>query len=92
MEKRGLVALLSLSPWCLVNMVWLFLAVPKVGLHFVIVVFPDHTHLLVLSKLPTVSAFLNSQIMCTYSYLSQHRPVSSVVYYINIISTCFVKI
>ena len=31
----------------LVIVVWLFLAVPLVCLHFVFVVFPDHTHLLV---------------------------------------------
>ena len=31
--------------------VWLFLAVPRVCLQFVIVVFPDHTHLLSLSSL-----------------------------------------
>ena len=46
MEKRELVALLSLSSWCLVIVVWLFLAVHWVSLQFVIVVFPDHTHLL----------------------------------------------
>ena len=46
MRKRKLVALLSLSFWCLVIVVWLFLAVPWVCLQFVIVVFPDHTHLL----------------------------------------------
>ena len=34
--------------------VWLFLAVPWVCLRFVIVVFPDHTHLL----------FLMSQLLC----------------------------
>ena len=44
--KRELVALLSLSSWCLEMVVWLFLAVPCVCLRFVIVVFPDHTHLL----------------------------------------------
>ena len=48
MGKRKLVALLSLSSWCLVVVVWLFLAVPWVSLRFVIVVFPDHTHLLFL--------------------------------------------
>ena len=48
MGKRELVALLSLSSWCLVIAVWLFLEVPWVCLHFVIVVFPDHTHLLFL--------------------------------------------
>ena len=45
--KRELVALLSLSSWCLVSVVWLFLTVPQVFLWFVIVVFPDHTHLLI---------------------------------------------
>ena len=44
MGKRELVALLSLSSWCLVIVVWLFLAVPRVCLQFVIVVFPNHTH------------------------------------------------
>ena len=44
MGKRELVALLSLSTWCLVIVVWLFLAVPWVCLQFVIVVFADHTH------------------------------------------------
>ena len=43
-----MVALLSLSSWCLVIVVWLFLAVPWVCLQFVIAVFPDHTHLLLL--------------------------------------------
>ena len=44
MGKRELVALLSLSSWCLVMVVWLFLAVQWVCLRFVIVVVPDHTH------------------------------------------------
>ena len=48
MGMRELVALLSLSSWCLVMVVWLFFAVPLVCLRFVIVVFPDHTHLLFL--------------------------------------------
>ena len=51
MGKRELVALLSLSSWCLVIVVWLFLAIPWVCLQFVIVVFPDHTHLLFLISL-----------------------------------------
>ena len=42
--KREMVALLSLSSWCIVFVVWLFLAVPRICLHFVIVVFPDHTN------------------------------------------------
>ena len=48
MGKRGLVALLNLSSWCLVMVEQLFLAVPRGSLQFVIVVFPDHTHLLFL--------------------------------------------
>ena len=48
-RERELIALLSLSSWCLVIVVWLFLAVPWVCLQFVIVVFLDHTHLLFLS-------------------------------------------
>ena len=48
MGNRELVDLLSLSSWCLVIVVSLFLAVPWVYLQFVIVVFPDHTHLLFL--------------------------------------------
>ena len=47
MGKRELVALLNLSPWCRLVMVeWLFLAVHWGCLQFVIVEFPDHTHLL----------------------------------------------
>ena len=46
MGKRELVALLNLSSWCLVMVERLFLAVPWGCLRFVIVVFPDHTHLL----------------------------------------------
>ena len=45
MGKRELVALLNLSSWCLVMVERLFLAVPRGCLQFVIVVFPDHTHL-----------------------------------------------
>ena len=44
--KRELIALLNLSSWYLVMVERLFLAVPWGCLQFVIVVFPDHTHLL----------------------------------------------
>ena len=46
MVKRELIALLNLSSWCLMMVERLFLAVPRGCLQFVIVVFPDHTHLL----------------------------------------------
>ena len=49
MGKRELVALLGLSSWCFVMVERLFLAVPPGCLRFVIVVFPDHTHLLFLT-------------------------------------------
>ena len=50
MGKRELIALLNLSSWCLVMVERLFLTVPRGCLQFVIVVFPDHTHLLFLKK------------------------------------------
>ena len=53
MGKRELIALLNLSSWCLVMVERLFLAVPRGCLQFVIVVFPDHTHLLFWTKGPT---------------------------------------
>ena len=56
MGKRELVALLSMSSWCLVIVVWLFLAVPWVCLPFVIVVFLDLTHLLILKGTATLKA------------------------------------
>ena len=46
MGKRELIALLNLSSWCLVMVERLFLAVPRGCLQFVIVVFPNNTHLL----------------------------------------------
>ena len=47
-RKRKLVALLLLCYRCIVttNVLWPFLMVPWVGLKCVVVVFPDHTHLL----------------------------------------------
>ena len=50
MGKRELVALLNLSSWCLVMVERLFLAVRQGCLRFLIVVFPDHTHLLFFSR------------------------------------------
>ena len=47
-RKRKLVALLLLSYRCIVtiNVLWLLLTVPWVGLQYAIVIFPDHTHFL----------------------------------------------
>ena len=72
MGKRKLIALLNLSSWCLVMVERLFLAVPQGCLQFVIVVFPDHTHLLFL---------LCSAILTLYSdYASQKRYFIAVPY------------
>ena len=54
MGKIELVALLYLPSWCLVMVERLFLAVLRGCLWFVIVVFPDHTHLLFLLHSPTI--------------------------------------
>ena len=59
-EKRELVALLNLSSWCLVIVVWFFLAVPWICLQFVISVFHDHTHLLFWGIQIIFSHFLES--------------------------------
>ena len=58
MGKRELIALLNLSSWCLVMVERLFLAVPQGCLRFVIVIFPDHTHLLFLR------IFIGRKITC----------------------------
>ena len=61
MGKRELVALLNLSSWCLVMVEGVFLGVPHGCLRFVIVVFPDHTHLLFFTYL---SKWLSSTAGC----------------------------
>ena len=62
MGKGKLVALLSLSSWCLVMVVWLFLTLSWVCLLFVILVFPDNTHLLFLgSEYPLYLLYMNNK-------------------------------
>ena len=69
MGNRELVALLSLSSRCLVMVVWLLLAVPWVCLRFVIVVFPDHTHLLFLA----FQAMVTLNLVLSYNtYANMH--------------------
>ena len=63
MGKRELIALLNLSSWCLVMVERLFLAVQRGCLQFVIVVFPDHTHLLILAENDiNLTALINCKI------------------------------
>ena len=59
MGKRELVASLCLSSWCLVIVVWLFFAVSRVCLQFVIVVC-EHTHLLFLCVLTRKESMLKN--------------------------------
>ena len=62
MGKREMVALLSLSPWCLVIDMWLILAVPCDCLQFVIVVTLDRTHLIFSIPAEYFLYFNNSRI------------------------------
>ena len=54
--KRELVALLGMSSWCLVMVEWLFLVVQWGCLRFMIVAFPNHTHLLLFINMKTCGA------------------------------------
>ena len=67
MGKRELIALLNLSSWCLVMVERLSLAVPRGCLQFVIVVFPDHTHLLFFKMLPKTN--YTSEAICLAVFL-----------------------
>ena len=68
MGKIELIALLNLSSCCLVMVERLFLAVPQGCLRFVIVVFPDHTHLLLL----IVKCNNGLKLICNRAYWSQY--------------------
>ena len=70
MGKRELVDLLNLSSWCLVIVEKLFLAVPWCCLWFVIVVFPDHTHLLFLNYLYCFGEFSKFSSSLVYTWLT----------------------
>ena len=67
MGERELVALLSLSCLCLVMVKWLFLVVPWGYLRFVIVVFPDKTHLLTSNR--AFSSMLQNLLTYVYIYV-----------------------
>ena len=95
MGKRELVALLNLSSWCLLMVERLFLAVPRGCLRFVIVVFPDHTHLIFFitlnvdflnkllniseSKSPFVKQSIISFVYVTYMDIVRHKVISITV-------------
>ena len=73
MGKRELVALLNLSSWCLVMVERLFLAVPRGCLQFVIVVFPDHTHLLFSIENTDCLSMCLKFSKCTHIYYRNDR-------------------
>ena len=78
--KRGLVALLNLSSWCLVTVEWLFLAVTWGCLRFGIVVFPDHTHLLFLRHRSVVCSIVFFSFLFDQGYIiwiTQYSNISS---------------
>ena len=55
-RKKELLALLLLSFRCLFCYgLWLFLMMPWVGLGFVIVVFPDHTHFVLIQTVQSMA-------------------------------------
>ena len=64
MGKREMIAMLNLSSWNLMMVELLFLAVPRGCLRFVIVVFPDHTHLLFFSILHEILEVIGSSCIC----------------------------
>ena len=75
MGQGELLALLNLSPWCLV----MVLAVPWGCLRFVIVVFPDHTHLLFLDQDLLTKYFRSAHDMYI---VNSHCFPTSVTFYI----------
>ena len=85
MGKRELIALLNLSSWCLVMVEQLFLAVPRGSLQFVIVVFPDHTHLLFFKKGGRFKAINYSPVSLTSlcCKLQEHIITSNIVRYLD---------
>ena len=66
MGKREQTALLIFSSWCLVVVERLFLAVPQGCLQFVIVVFPDHTHLVFLGKSDKMPGLPSTMILSLF--------------------------
>ena len=88
-RKRELIALPLLSFGCLVtvNVLWLFHMVPWVDLQFVIVVFPDHTHLnflfFIISSIQqpliqTYADFLPEAISSIQQLLMQTSAISNI--------------
>ena len=88
MGKRELVDLLNLSYWCLVMVERLFLAVPQGCLRFVIVVFPDHTHLLFVKYL-NLESLLEKSLKITSALKSTGKALKGLEKSLN--STIFCR-
>ena len=82
MGKRELIALLKLSSWCLVMVEWLFLAVSRGCLQFVIVVFPDHTHLLFFIVLTSWHRSVSGQLHTPFRLSIFRNDNYCVLYYL----------
>ena len=86
--NRELVALLHLSSWCLAVVERLFLAVPWGCLRFVIVVFPDHTHLLFFTYLKLIFTKLKTAIRCSHDcFAFTHMAVVRCAWKVAIVRT-----
>ena len=89
MGKRELIALLNLSFWCLVMVERLFLTVPRGCLQFVILVLPDHTHLLFLaiagasvSHGHISSFFFLTSYSCSYFYAEPKKNQTNLMFWL----------
>ena len=87
MGKRELVALLNLSSWCLVMVERLFLTVPRGCLQFVIVIFPDHTHLLFF-----VTSTSQNRVKTALNATSSGLSISVLLKFYVLTKTCIVII
>ena len=66
-ERESWLIFFSLSSWCLVIVVWLFLSVPWVCLQFVIVIFSHHTHYFWVSSMRAAMALVSLHNCLVYS-------------------------
>ena len=98
MGKRELVPLLCLSSWCLVIVVCL--AMPRVYLQFVIVVFPDHTHLLFfiillsndIIRCPKITRYFVTYRICAQLHLMKaHDGPSPYIYAVYFVYASWLK-
>ena len=84
-RKIKLVALLCLSSWWLVIVVWLFLTMQRVCLQFVTLVFPDHSHLLFLIHRGPIAFLLQTTkiklLTCPFAVRTEKKTFSANVTY-----------